>query len=96
MKKTSKKRPKVSNARITAPSRKVGAPADELRSHYDFDYSKARPNRFASRFAQASVAVVLEPDVANVFRSSDVVNNFLRSAISAMPQTQISKKKHAS
>jgi hypothetical protein len=24
-------------------------PSDELRPHYDFDYSKARPNRFAGR-----------------------------------------------
>ncbi|MEA2417709.1 MAG: hypothetical protein QOI58_4366 [Thermoanaerobaculia bacterium] len=23
--------------------------ADEMRSHYDFDYSKSRPNRFAAR-----------------------------------------------
>jgi hypothetical protein len=25
------------------------AAPDEMRSHYDFDYSKSRPNRFADR-----------------------------------------------
>ena len=95
MKKTVSKRPKVSNAQVTAPALKRDTP-DELRPHYDFDYSKAKPNRFASRFSEGAVAVVLEPDVANVFRSSDAVNNFLRSAISAMPDTATGKKRRAS
>jgi len=96
MKKTASKRPKVSDAQVTAPALKRNTPADELRPHYDFDYSKAKPNRFASRFSEGAVAVVLEPDVANVFRSSDAVNNFLRSAISAMPDTATGKKRRAS
>jgi hypothetical protein len=95
MKKTASKRPKVSNARVTAPALKRNTPADELRAHYDFDYSTTKPNRFASRFSEGAVAVVLEPDVANVFRSSDAVNNFLRSAISAMLDTATGKKKRA-
>jgi hypothetical protein len=66
-----------------------------MRSHYDFDYSKARPNRFAERFTQETVAVVLDPDVAHVFQSSDSVNAFLRSAITAMPQTETPKKKRS-
>jgi hypothetical protein len=33
-----------------------------------------------------TVAVVLEPDVAQVFDSSESVNRFLRSVISAVPQ----------
>jgi hypothetical protein len=57
-----------------------------LRPHYDFDYSHAKPNRFAARFDENAVVVVLEPDVANVFHSSEAVNKFLRSAIAAMPQ----------
>jgi hypothetical protein len=96
MKKTASKRPKVSNARVSAPALKHNTPADELRPHYDFDYSTAKPNRFVSRFGEGAVAVVLEPDVANVFRSSDVVNNFLRSAISAMPHAATGRKKRAS
>ncbi|HEX7150934.1 MAG TPA: hypothetical protein VF618_05560 [Thermoanaerobaculia bacterium] len=67
-----------------------------MRPHYDFDYSKSRPNRFASRAAEGAVAVVLDPDVATVFRSAEAVNTFLRSAISAMPPVQPAKKKRAS
>ena len=55
---------------------------DELRAEYSLDYSKAKLNRFASKPADTS-AVVLQPDVAAVFKSSDAVNEFLRSAILA-------------
>ena len=68
---------------------------DELRPHYDFDYSKSRPNRFASRLAGETIAIVLDPDVAAVFQSGDAVNAFLRSAIAAMP-TEAGKKRRAS
>lgn len=64
-----------------------------LRPEYQFDYSKSRPNRFANRMSEGTVAVVLEPDVANVFDSSDSVNEFLRSAIKAMPEK--SRKRRA-
>src|SRR5215207_7397110 len=46
----------------------------------------SRPNRFASRMAEDAVAVVLEPDVAQVFDSSATVNRLLRSVIAALPQ----------
>jgi hypothetical protein len=59
-------------------SRKV---KDEMRQEYQFDYSRARPNRFASRMTRDAVAVVLEPDVAEVFDTSDSVNRLLRSVI---------------
>ena len=66
---------------------------DEMRVRYDFDYSKSRPNRFANRFSDSTVAVVLDPDVADVFQSSESVNAFLRSAITAMPHSDTRKKK---
>jgi hypothetical protein len=70
---------------------------DELLPHYDFDPAKARPNRFAERLAGDTIAVVLDPDVAAVFQSSEAVNAFLRSAISAMPSAaDRPKKKRAS
>ena len=59
-----------------------------LKEEYRFDYSKARPNRFAAEMSQGVVAVVLEPDVAAVFKSSDAVNELLRSVISAMPESK--------
>lgn len=46
---------------------------------YRFDYSKARPNRFAARLKRGSRAVVLDPDVAAVFSTPDSVNNVLRA-----------------
>jgi len=69
---------------------------ETLRAHYDFDYSKSRPNRFASRMKPESVAVVLDPDVAAVFDSSEAVNQLLRSVIAAVPVARASKKKRAS
>ena len=61
---------------------------DTLRSEYRFDYSKSQPNRFASKMSKGTVAVVLEPDVAEIFRSSEVVNALLRSIIAAMPSSK--------
>ena len=52
-----------------------------MRDEYEFDYSKAKPNRFAAHMTRPVVAVVLEPDVASVFNSSAKVNAQLRSVI---------------
>jgi hypothetical protein len=57
---------------------------DELRPEYRLDYSKAKPNRFLGRVRPGGVAVVLEPDVAEVFGASGSVNRVLRSIISAV------------
>jgi hypothetical protein len=55
-------------------------------AEYDLDHSRARPNRFAQRLPRGHVVgIVLDPDVAVVFDSSETVNRFLRSAIEAMP-----------
>ncbi len=56
-----------------------------MRPEYQFDYRKARPNRFTGRIKAGAVAVVLDPDVAAVFGSSDRVNALLRSVIAAIP-----------
>ena len=44
---------------------------DELRAEYDFDFSKARPNPYAGRLKGRAVAVVLDPDVAEAFPTSE-------------------------
>ena len=59
--------------------------SDDLRAEYDFDYTKSRPNRFASRTSGSVVAVVLEPDVAAVFGTSESVNRALRAVIAGLP-----------
>lgn len=67
---------------------------NDLQSHYDFDYSKAKPNRFASLIKQESVMVVLDPDVADVFPTSESVNEALRvltAAIQNLPAAKASQ-----
>jgi len=60
--------------------------ADELRQEYRFDYTKAKPNRFAGEAAEVRVVVVLDPDVAEVFETPDSVNEVLRALIKTMPK----------
>ncbi len=79
-----KTRRDLSRAMPRAESR--GKPRDTMREEYRFDYSKAKPNRFAAQMSGSSIAVVLDPDVAVVFQSSEAVNSLLRSVISAMPE----------
>ena len=57
---------------------------DTLKSHYEFDYSKAKPNRFAARLSQDSLMVVLDPDVAAMFPTSEAVNESLRVLAAAV------------
>jgi len=62
--------------------------SDDLQPEYKFDYSKAKPNRFAGRMADR-IVVILDPDVAEVFTTPDAVNAALRALISAMPKDRI-------
>jgi hypothetical protein len=59
----------------------------DMRAEYHFDYGKARPNRFASKIDQAAVVVVLDPDVAEVFKTPESVNAVLRALIATMPHS---------
>lgn len=93
MKKVSSKQSKVSAKRVASSPRKRSTRGDDLRPRYDFDRSKALPNRFAERFTKDAVAVVLDPDVASIFRDAETVNSFLRSAIEAMPSSQPRKRR---
>lgn len=51
---------------------------EDLKEHYEFDYSKARPNRFAEKYNRMVVRVGLEPDVAEEFPTEESVNEALR------------------
>ena len=59
---------------------------EELKDEYRFDYSKAKPNRFARDLSADTIMVVLEPDVAEVFSTSEDVNRVLRALIKTMPR----------
>jgi hypothetical protein len=61
---------------------------DPLEKEYRFDYRRAKPNRFLRGMSEGVVTVVLEPDVAAVFKSSKAVNALLRSVITAMPESK--------
>lgn len=59
--------------------------SDELRDEYQFDYSKAKPNRFAATMKKGGRLVVLDPEVAAVFQKSEAVNAVLRALLQTMP-----------
>ena len=65
----------------TSPDRNTSAP--DMLQEYRFDYKKAKHNRFSK-----SVAVVLDPDVSEVFTTPDSVNTVLRTLITTMPRTR--------
>lgn len=69
---------------------------DEIEVHYDFDYRKAKVNRFAERLQNERVMVVLDADVADVFPTSEAVNSALRviaSAIGNLPMPRSTKRR---
>jgi hypothetical protein len=57
-----------------------------MKPHYDFDYRKAKPNRFAAHLAQKQLMVVLDPDVALIFPTAEAVNQAVR-VLAAAAQT---------
>ncbi len=62
--------------------------SDTMRPEYRLDYAKARPNRFAGRVSSKSVVVLLDPDVAKVFKNAESVNAVLRAIVAAVPRKQ--------
>jgi hypothetical protein len=65
---------------------------DTLRAEYVLDYAKSSPNRFAAKL-KGTTAIVLQPDVAQVFQSADAVNDLLRSAIAATGAGFVKKRR---
>ena len=45
----------------------------------EYDFSRARPNKYAARYRAGSSVVVLDPDVAAVFPNAGEVNEALRA-----------------
>lgn len=50
---------------------------DEMRDHYDF--SEGVRGKYAKRYAEGTNVVVLDPDVAEVFKDPESVNETLRA-----------------
>ncbi|MDP9191770.1 MAG: hypothetical protein M3P06_08705 [Acidobacteriota bacterium] len=74
--------------------KKTAEPEDDLKPHYDFDYTKMKPNRFAGMDLKfkGRRAVLLDEDVAEVF-DQEAVNTILRSTIKAMRTAAAAPKK---
>ena len=76
-----------------AASRTRPATSGGLLPEYRFDYSKSSSNRFAARLKGNVVAVVLEPDVSEVFPTSADVNQALRVlAKAAQKRVRVAKR----
>ena len=50
--------------------------SDEIRAEYDF--SRARPNKYAARYAKGGLVITLDPDVAAMFPGAREANDALR------------------
>ena len=61
---------------------------DDILPEYAFDYSEAKPNRFATQSSDVTT-VILDPDVAKVFNTSQAVNKALRVILEAYPNSQL-------
>ncbi len=80
---TSMKKAPLTKSRNTA--------SDDMCPEYRFDYRKARPNRFAERIRKDPRVVILDPDISEVFPSSESVNTVLRALITTMPKPRKTK-----
>ena len=65
---------KKNGARKT-PARQFGV--DDILPEYDF--RRARPNKYAARYAKGSIVITLDPDVAAVFPGASQANEALRT-----------------
>ena len=64
--------------------RKRSEDSDTMRPEYDF--SKGVRGKHAARYAEGTNVVVLEPDVAREFRSTEQVNETLRAVSKLLQQ----------
>jgi hypothetical protein len=67
-------------------STKVAVIGDDMLREYDF--TGAKPNRFAQKAAHNRGLITLDPDVRRYFTNSRAVNSALRALISAIPSKQ--------
>jgi hypothetical protein len=65
----------------------------DMLAEYKFDYSKAKPNRFAGRLSKERVVVLLDPEVSRVFKTSESVNTVLRALVAALPERSKGKSR---
>jgi len=64
-------------------TKKRSADQDTMRPEYDFTHGVR--GKYAGRFPQSVVAVVLEPDIAAAYPDAKSVNRALRAILDATP-----------
>jgi hypothetical protein len=55
----------------------------------EYDFSRARRNKYASRYAKGAMVVTLDPDVAVVFPGARAVNEALRTLARTMKKRRV-------
>ena len=60
--------------------------SNDMLPEYHFDYRQARPNRFATDIVEGSLIVVLEPDIARVFKTPESIQAVLRAIAGVLSQ----------
>lgn len=78
----------------TSTSKPRSNKSEDMLSEYSFDYSKARPNRFAGRISKERLVVLLDPEVSQVFTTPESVNAVLRALVAALPESSKRKARH--
>ncbi len=63
----------------------------ELLPEYRFDYTKAKPNRFAKNLSSRKL-VLLDPDIAKIFPNGKSVNDTLRALVKIFPKQPTQRK----
>ena len=72
----------------TMSDKPVNEDDDDFLDHYDIDFSKAKPNRFAPLFGplkSGGRVIYLDPEVAERFTTSEEVNRLLKALLETMP-----------
>jgi uncharacterized protein len=81
--------PERQRERGNAMKRKGRPQSDSMRAEYTFDYTKAVRGKYYRRLIKEGANVaVLDPDVANAFRDSELVNAALRSLLEVSEATR--------
>ena len=78
----------------TSSSRSRSNESEDMLREYSFDYSKAKPNRFAGRISKERLVVLLDPEVSRVFTTPESVNAVLRALVTALPENSKRKPRH--
>ena len=62
--------------------------ASEVPMRPEYDFSKGVRGKYFERYQQGTNVVLLEPDIARVFKDSDAVNEALRGLLKLAGQVQ--------